>query len=380
MVLAWPRRLRATQVVDASLQLLDPAPRALRSRQRVRVHIGAAEVLARVRVLEARGQIDPGARGLAQLRLETPIVGVLGDRFVVRAYSPQVTIGGGVILDPFAARHRAREFSEVRAGLETLAAEDRRAQVTQFVTAAGIAGLRRQDITARTAWRDEVTEAAIAAAKEAGSILIIEDILVGPLVFENLARQIVAEVRAHHEREPLSRGLSKEILRERFFAAVTPEAFRAMLAELGKRDVVVTEKEVLRLRAHTRELSDDDARKRDVLDRVYRDAGVAPPSLADAFAQSGFNKSEQYGRKILQLLIDSGILVKVYGDMFFHRSALDDLIRKLSTHADKTPGRVIDVGTFKDLAGISRKYAIPLLEYFDRQRITRREGERRVIL
>jgi selenocysteine-specific elongation factor len=225
-----------------------------------------------------------------------------------------------------------------------------------------------------------VIAAAIKEAANGRSILKVEDTLVASVEFEGLEQQVVAEVAAHHKREPLARGLSKEILRERFFAGVSPDSFRAMLAELESRRAIVVEKEIVRLREHSRELSDDDARKRDLLEKVFRDARVSPPSIAEGFAGAGLNTSGQHARKILQLLIDSGALVKVHGEMFFHRAALDDLIAKLRAHADKAPDRTIDVGTFKDLAGISRKYAIPLLEYFDRQRVTRREGERRVIL
>ena len=379
LVLAAPGRLRPTQVVDASLQMLDNAPRALRSRQRVRVHIGAAEVLARVRVLNAESEVRPGDRGFAQFRFEAPITAVIGDRFIVRAYSPQVTIGGGVILDPFAPKHRAREFPETRAALEELSHGDNVGRLTQFVKNAGIAGIR-QGVAARTGWRDEVIASAAGEATNRGEVLKVEERLIAPAVFAEVERQVVAEVSAHHKREPLSRGLSKEILRERFFPGVAAEGFRAMLGELERRGAVVAEKEIVRLRDHARELSEDDARKRDSLERVFRDASVAPPSLAEAFSKSGFDNSAPHARKILQLLIDSGALVKVHGDMFFHRSALEDLAKNLRAHADKIPDRSIDVGGFKDLAGISRKYAIPLLEYFDRQRITRREGERRVVL
>jgi len=380
MVLTAPGRLRPTQVVDTSVQLLDNAPRPLRSRQRVRIHVGAAEVLARVRVLESDGEIVAGRRGYAQLRFEAPIVGVVGDRFIVRAYSPQVTIGGGVILDPFAARHRAKDFSGVRIALDNLLRGDHGSLVSQFVINAGISGFRREDLAARTAWRDEVIATGLAQLAKDGAILNIEDTLIARAAFDDLERQVVADVTAHHKSEPLARGLSKEILRERFFPSVATDAFRAMLAELEKRGSIVVEKEIVRLRDHTRELSDDDARKRDLLERAFQDAGVAPPAIAAAFAKAGLNASEQHARKILQLLIDSGALVKVHGEMFFHRAALDDLVKKLLAQADKTPDRAIDVGAFKDLAGISRKYAIPLLEYFDRQRLTRREGDRRIVL
>jgi selenocysteine-specific elongation factor len=379
MVLAAPGRLRPTQIIDASIQVLEDAPRGIRSRQRVRLHIGAAEVLARVRVLDAGGLMGPGQEGFAQLRLETPIVGCIDDRFIVRAYSPQMTIGGGLILDPFAVKRRAKDFPDVRAALEKLEKGDRATRLAQFVSDAGLRGLRRQDIAARTAWHDEVIDAAAAAATARGSTLDVEGTLISRAAFDDFDRQLLAEISAHHKREPLSRGLPKEVLRERFFAGAA-DRFRAILAEIEKRGAVVTEKEVVRLRAHARELSAEDASKRDLLEQTFRVAGVVPPALNEAFARAGLKASEPHARKILQLLIDSGALVKVHGDMFFHASALDNLVTKLRAHAEQNIERAIDVGAFKDLAGISRKYAIPLLEYFDRQRVTRREGERRVIL
>jgi len=380
MLLATPDRLRPTQIVDASVQLLNDAPRALRSRQRLRIHLGAAEVLARVRVLETSGEISPGKQGLVQIRFETPIVAVLGDRFIVRAYSPQVTIGGGTILDPFAVKHRARDLAGMRAALEILAKGDRATRLSQFVISAGVAGVSREDIAARTAWREAVIDAAFAEAKTNGAVMNVDHRFLSAAAFDEVNRQIAAEVAAHHQREPLARGLSKELVRERFFAGASAETFRAMMAELEKSGSFVVEKEIVRLREHTRELSDDDARVRDSLESMFRHAGLSAPSLADAFTKAGLKPSDSRGRKILQLLIDSGALVKVHGDMFFHVSALDELVKKLRAHAQQKSDRGIDVGAFKDLAGISRKYAIPLLEYLDRQRVTRREGDRRVVL
>jgi len=380
MVLAAPGRLRPTQIVDAAIQVLEDAARGIRSRQRVRLHVGAAEVLARVRVLDAGGLIGPGRQGLAQLRLETPIVGCIDDRLIVRAYSPQMTIGGGLILDPFAVKHRARDFPDLRAALEVLETGDKTARVAQFVIDAGLNGLRREDLAARTAWRDEVIDSAVAATIAAGSILDVEGTLISRVAFDDFDRRLLAEISAHHKQDPLSRGLPKETLRERFFAGATTETFRAMLIEIERRGTIVSEKDVVRLREHTREISGDDARRRDSLEQVFRTAGVAPPSLHEAFTNAGLKPSEPHARQLLQLLIDSGALVKVHGEMFFHVSALDDLVKKLRAHAEQQADRAIDVGAFKDLAGISRKYAIPLLEYFDRQRVTRREGERRIIL
>jgi selenocysteine-specific elongation factor len=376
MILAPPGRLRLTPAIDVLVNLLETAPRPLRSRQRVRVHMGAAEILARVRVLADGGEIKPGQSGLAQLRTETEIVGVLGDRFILRSYSPQVTIGGGSILDPFPPRHRKRDIADALARLETLSQNDRAQQISVFVSGSDQKGLRRADLAARTAWRDDVIEAEANKALANKTIVDADGVFIGRERFEELKHLVLREVAAHHQREPLLRGLAREVLRERVFAHAPVEVFRSVVGVLEKEEALVSEKEVVRLREHTRELSGADSHLRDRLEKIYQDAGLAAPSLNEALERAGV--AAQQGRKILQLLIEAGMLVKVHGEMFFHRAVLEDLTQKVRAHGAKQ--REIDVATFKELTGISRKYAIPLLEYLDRQRVTRREGDRRIVL
>jgi selenocysteine-specific elongation factor len=380
MVLTLPGRLRPTQIIDASVQVLGDAPRGLRSRQRVRVHIGATEGLARVRVLEDGGEIKPGKDGLAQIRFESPIVGVLGDRFILRSYSPQVTLGGGKILEPFAGKHRARDLPDVRAALRVLETGSQSEVVNSFVAHAGKHGASPEELAARTAWRPEVIDRTISDAIASGDSRRVERSLMSRQAFDHLSNAIHKEIKAHHQREPLSRGLPKEVVRERFFARTSPDLFRGLINELEKSGAFVTEKDILRLAEHAVELSPQDAQRRDTLEQIYRQAGLAAPALSEAFTRAGLNASDQHGRKILQLLIDAGTLVKVHGDMFFHREALDNLVQHLRVYASSRTDRMIDVAAFKELTGISRKYAIPLLEHLDRQRVTRREGDRRVIL
>jgi selenocysteine-specific elongation factor len=381
MTLAPVGRLKPSPIVDAWVQLLPHAPRALRSRQRVRVHIGAAEMLARVRVLENTGEIKPGKSGFTQLRFESPIVGVLGDRFIIRSYSPSTTIGGGVILDPFAAKHRSRDVAAARAGLQILIQGDRAAQLAQFVENSDRNGLHRDDLVARTGWRNEVIDETAKQALTRSTIIEAEGLFISRASLDQLKRRVVEEVAARHKREPLSRGLAKETLRERHFAHSSAEVFRAVIAQLEKDNALIAEKDIIRSRAHTRELSDTDTQLRTRLEEIYRDAALSAPTMTEALTQAGVAAgAQQHGRKILQLLIDAGALVRVQGEMFFHRGALDDLTRKLREYAAHHADRAIDVAAFKDLAGVSRKYAIPLLEYLDRQRVTRREGDRRIIL
>jgi selenocysteine-specific elongation factor len=240
--------------------------------------------------------------------------------------------------------------------------------------------LGKSGITARTAWREEVIEAATKETLSREEAVNAEGILVDQNIFAGLKRTVLAEVKAHHQSDPLSRGLAKEVLRERHFARSPVELWRALIAQLEQEGALIGEKDIVRLREHTRELSPADQLARERLENVYRQAAFSPPNLNEALTQAGLDGSAPHSRKILQLLLDSGSLIKIQGELIFHREALDELTKRVREYAKRQADREIDVGRFKDLAGISRKYAIPLLEYLDRQRITRREGDRRVIL
>jgi selenocysteine-specific elongation factor len=382
MSLAPPDRLRPTQVLDVQVDVLESAARPLRSRARVRVHLGAAEVLARVRVLEESGEIVAGESGFAQLRLEAPIVALPHERFIIRSYSPQRTIAGGRILDSQSTRHRGREMMMARARLSTLTAADSATEFAVFVLTAGERGLRRADVTARTGWTDDVLEDAAEQAIESGRVVNADDMYIGSDSFERLSSAALKEVEAHHRREPLARGILRETLREQVFAHAAPEVFRAVMSHLESKGALCSEKEIVRAASHSLSLSSADAALRDRLEKVYREAALEAPTFDEALTRAdGANQSREHVRKIFQLLVDGGLVVRVHSDHFFHRAALDSLVASLREYAARhEPERMIDVAAFKELAGISRKYAIPLLEYFDRERITRRAGDKRIIL
>ncbi|MEP6920085.1 MAG: selenocysteine-specific translation elongation factor [bacterium] len=382
MVLAPSGRLRATQILDVQLAMLSDAPRPLRSRARIRFHIHGADVLARVRVLNIGGEIDPGESGFAQLSLEAPVVAVSGERFILRSYSPSQTVAGGQVLDPFAGKHRGREIAAIRSRLNKLTNASAEVLVQIFVESAGDSGQRQEDLGARTGWNDNALKSALSRAIQTGAIVDCAGVFMAQETVARLKLAAVEEVTAHHKREPLARGLGRETLRERRFSHSPVEIFRYVLADLEKEDVLVSEKDLVRARQHLVELSADDARLREGLAQVYQDAGLEPPGLDEAMQSAGVTSLQKvHGRKVMQLLIDAGILVRVQGELFFHREALDGLIGKLREFATKHQTQpAIDVAGFKDLAGVTRKYAIPLLEFLDRERITRRDGDRRIIL
>lgn len=382
MMLAPVGRLRPVQMIDCELNVLQNAPKAIRSRARVRLHIGAVEALARVRVLEEGGELEPGETGLVQLRIESPIVALPDEHFIIRSYSPSRTIAGGRVLDAFAIKHRGREMESTRERLNSMSIADRAGRLGLFAEAVGATYLRQADFAARTGWNDQVVNEATQTAIARGLIVDADGVFVTRDAFESLARDGLSEIKAHHKREPLSRGLPRETLRERLFAHAPQELFRSLVAQLENQGLIASEKDVIRAADHNLSLSSADKELKTNLEHIYKDAGLAAPTFDEALERmAGTRPTRPHARKILQLLIDENALVHVTGELFFHREALDHLQRSLKKFASEhEPDRLIGVPAFKDLAGISRKYAIPLLEYLDRERITRRSGDNRMIL
>ena len=381
MVLAPVGRLRPTQIVDVWIDVLPGASRAVRSRSRVRFHIGAMEVLGRVRVLEG-SQIEPGNGGLAQLRLEAPVVAVHGDRFILRSYSPAETIAGGVIVDPFATKHRGREMDHALQLLRLLMSDERAAKFEGFVRASGVRGLRLTDLAAATGWTNDVLGGVATEVQKTGSVAEVGGLYIARDSLERLSAGVLAELERHHKREPLARGMLRETLREKVFTHSAPELFGGVLARLEASGKVFSEKDIVRSSTHSVGLSDKDVELSKHIEQIYLSAGVEAPSLDEAMTKANVSASQRaQARKLLQLLLDDRKLVRIQGEMFMHSQVIQDLKTKLITYASQhEPDRLIDVPAFKDLAGVSRKYAIPLLEFFDREQVTRRAGDKRLIL
>ena len=337
MVLAAAGRLRPTQVIDVWIDVLPGASRAVRSRSRVRFHIGAAEVLGRVRVLESSPEIAPGKSGLAQLRLEAPVVALHGDRFILRSYSPAETIAGGVIVDPFATKHRGREMENTRQLLGLLMRDDRAAKFAGFVRASGDRGLRLADLAAATGWTNEVLAKVASEVQAEGSVIEAGGVYLARESLDRLSQAVVAELERHHKREPLARGMLRETLREKVFAHSLPELFAGVIARLEAEGKVVSEKDIVRLSQHSVGLSDQDAELSKRIEQLYLAAGVEAPSIDEAMTKAGVTATQRtQARKIMQLLIDDRKLVRIQGEMFMHAQVLDDLKTRLTTMPHST--------------------------------------------
>ena len=300
-----------------------------------------------------------------------------GDRFILRAYSPSVTIGGGVVLDPQAPRGGVRTAA-ARARFERLMpslddAGDARA-LAVLVTERGAAGLPVRALISRGGVAPPRIAEVVARLTHEGLAEETGGVLFAGGIGMQLAASLDALVRQYHASHPLSEGIPREEARDRLFRHAAPELFQRVLADLAARGIV-TGRERLASGSHRPTLSSTEAAARDAIEQALQAGGLRPPEPATVAAAAGL--PPDVAERMLAWLLRQKIVVKLDA-VYFHQSALDRL--KADVRGLKSAVARVDVATFKDRYGISRKYAIPLLEYLDRERVTRRTGDARVVL
>jgi selenocysteine-specific elongation factor len=345
---------RATTSFDAELELLVSAGRPLAPRSRVRVHVGTAEMLGRV---YPRGPIEPGARGLARISLEAPAVVRGGDRIVLRSYSPVTTIGGGRVLDPDPPRGAPWP--------ETLAAEDAARRLTALVSRRR-RGLARTEVEQTLGVRPGEVEAMV---RDAPAIVD----LAGTLFPADLVRQrgdrlgeLLAE---HHRRAPAETGLSLEAVRRRL--GLPPAATEALLDRLERDHTLVRREGVAALPSFRPRVEGGEAAIERLVERLVA-AGLEPPTLAELADELEMESVVP----LVRLAVDRGAIAAVERDRYFSVGALERFratLDELGHEGGITPAAI------RERLGLSRKFTIPLLEWADRQGITRRVGDARVL-
>jgi len=368
MVLAAPGTFRTVTQVDCSLELL-PSARPLKHRAPVHFHAGTAEIEAQVRLLEGATVLRPGHRCWARIVLREPALLLPGDRFIIRMFSPVVTIGGGVVLDTAGKRYRKGDRPGVAERLRTLAEAPAGERVALLVRESRY-GMGTAELVARTG----LAERELAAAGSAAPVVAFQHPqpwFADRAWFQSARERLLRVVREFHQKNPLLPGIPKQDLRGRELPDSPPFLIDAILAQ--ERQIAV-EGENVRLASHKLVLKEDEEQARAAIERAFEQAGLAVPGLPDVLAKSGVESAR--ARSLLQILLREKRLIRVSDDLVFHNTAMEKLRAMLAArHAAR-----FNVGTFKDWTGISRKYAIPLLEYLDRERVTRREGDERVVL
>jgi selenocysteine-specific elongation factor len=381
MVLAPPGLFAATSLLDCRVNLL-PGARPLKNRARFHFHCGTAETLAEAFLLGEK-ELEPGGSGIAQLRLSQPSLFMPGDHFIIRQFSPVTTIGGGSILHNQPARHRFGDPTVAQL-LDTLERGDAETRLEWLVREVGEAPLSK--LVSRTGWYPaEVVRVGRAIEATSRALLLGKppELIVHEEHVRELAKRVIEQLEKFHAENPLVAGLPKEDLHSRIGARRWPRPgppskmlFNALLQTLAAQGKLLMQGESVRLAGRRIQLTPEEQAAKDRISTAFENAGLAVPSAQEVLAKLRIDKPR--AEKLLQILLRENVLCKVTEDLIFHRGALQQLKERLVRR--KAQSNRINVATFKEITGLSRKYAIPLLEYLDRERVTRRDGDERIIL
>lgn len=373
-VLSVPDALIPGYMLDLHLQYLAGASRPLKNRTRVRFHAGTCEVMGNL-MLIGGDELLPGQHTVAQLRLETPVSVVRGDRFVLRSYSPVHTIAGGFVLNPVAPKHK-RLKPEVVERLNALVNPEPQAMISSMAEQAGHAGVKFAELRIMTNLPDKPLDRYLQELLTRRELLQIDKesrLYVHVSTFGALVSEALGFLTRYHQTWPLKSGMSREELKSKLPPNIKPRLFNLIIAHMVKEGELVLEEDVARLASHKVSLGIDQTWIRQKMLDVYQQSGLQPPYFKELCKTLEIDAT--HTRDVLMLLVNEGRLIKTKDDLFFSADAVADLKDKLVAYLRERDE--INTGDFKDLTGASRKYAIPLIEYFDSRNVTIRIGDTR---
>jgi selenocysteine-specific elongation factor len=376
-ILVEPGRFRPSYMLYAYLEGVPHLQKPLADRTRLMFHWGTTKVYCRI-VLVGSSSIPPGEGAMVQVRLEKPVFPVFGDRFIVRDFSTNRTVGGGIVLDPHAPKHKKKAEAEILPWLGRLRNGRLEDRLLYFVWKEGFTGASSTELAAVTNLPLSETSSALRALVEKGDLVVIdpeEERCVTEGRSKEVREAILSELSAYHREHPSQIGPLKEELRARLPERISEKLYQHSLATLAARGDIVVEREKIRLASHTVSLDAESLQTEQRVTDLLKAARLQPPSFKELCEQ--LQCKAQTLRPLLEHMAETGKAVKVSEDLFFHPDEIERLTKDLVRHL-KEKGR-IETQEFKALSDTTRKYTIPLLEYFDRVRITLRVGEHRVL-
>jgi selenocysteine-specific elongation factor len=367
--LVTPNTLRTSQVITARLDLL-PDAKPLKEQTRIRFHHLSAELLGSIRFVDQTGELKPGTSAYVQVRLESPVVAVAGDRFVIRRYSPALTVGGGVIVDAHLSKLSRNTRVEL---LDTLAAGTLQERVELMAKLEGLRGLNIHEVQARTGIRIETL------AKELKNVPHLADSgerrWIHHDVLTDFRRKSMEFLRAYFEENRMALNVPKSEFVQKLLPRNADGAMiNFLLQDLAREKIVAVSGDALDIPGRSKTLGGAEGEMARMIESRFSEAGLAPPPVSELI-----NERTQKARVIegvLGFLVKQGTLVRLAEGIYVHRDALVAARERMSTRS----GEMIDVGHFKEFFGLSRKIAIPLLEWMDREGVTKRVGDSRKVL
>jgi len=373
-VLSTANALLPSYMVDVSLHYLESNKKKIKNRSRVRLHTGTSEIMGNLILLEQEG-LNPGEDTVAQIRLDAPVAVVRDDRFVLRSYSPVRTIGGGQVLNPVAEKHK-RFRPEVVEGLKGLLTQDPEDVIAYHVMAAGVRGVSFSALMIMTNLSEKPLDKNLQSMLSRRDVLLIDKeqrLFIHKTGFEDLQKNMATHLQAYHEKNPLKGGMPKEELKSKLPAIVGTKAFTMAMNQTIADKIISQEGDSVKLTTHKVSLGEDQAGMKKKISGIYLENGLQPPYFKEVINRLGYNAS--HAKDVLMILVAEGVLIKAKEDLYFHTDPMNVLKDKLITFL-QTQGE-ITTPQFKEMTRASRKYAIPLLEYFDANHVTLRVGDSR---
>lgn len=375
-ILALPKTLEPTTLIDAKLKLLPEAPLSLEHNDRVRIHLGAREVFGRLSILDQEA-IYPGSEAYVQLRLEEPVVGYYNQCFVIRRYSPMITIGGGKVLVSNPGKHRRFDDKVI----SKLKIQEQGSDLERIELAAGdfARPVTPRDLLIKTG----LTEGEIKSKCEE---LVAQEKLIKfdsgretSYLFENayvsLKKQVLKALKTYHREYHLRWGRPKEEVRKQLDIELTKQEYDQFLSDLATEGMIEIQGAVMKLSEHQIELAPKEEALKEEIETEFIQELFMPPTLKKL--KSELEAKEELITELFDLLVREGVLKRVDAEIYFHHRALEKAEEKLKEFLQSQ--KEITIGEYRDLLESSRKYTLPLLNYFDQEGVTKRIGDKRVL-
>lgn len=373
-VLSTPGALVASYMVDVSFHYLASNKKPLKNRTLVRFHTGTSEIMGYLILLDQE-ELPPGQTVVAQLRLESAVAIVKDDRFVVRSYSPVRTIGGGQVLNPIPQKHK-RLRQDVVEGLQHLADDDPETIISQQIQQAGFSGVSFSHLKIMVNLTDKQLDTALQHMLSQRKIIQTDKenrIFIHQVTFDTLIQNASDYLSTYHSDNPLKAGMSKEELKSKFPQLTDAKIFNLVIGQMIKSDKIVQEENTVRLSTHSVSLGADQADIRKKILKLYKDGELQPPYFRDV--PKLLDIDPNHTKDVMLLLVEEGRIIKTKDDLYFHIDTItklkDRLVGFLKANEEITTPQ------FKEMTGVSRKYVIPLIEYFDASKVTLRVGDSR---
>ena len=373
-VLSTPDGLRPSFMIDVLVRYLDSNNKSAKNRTRIRFHTGTSEVLG-ILILLDKDELLPGETALAQIRLDSPVAVVKDDRFVIRSYSPIRTIGGGHILNPIPKKHKRFKPKVIKL-LKGVVDNIPEEIISSHADDSGYVGVSFADLKIMTNLPEKQLDNSIQGLLSKKTILCFDRenrIYIHNNGIEKLEKETLDYLSNYHKSNPLKAGMPKEELKSKFPFALGTKLFNLILNRMIKDKVIIQEENTVHLSSHTVSLKVDQADIRTKILDAYLKSGLTPPYFKEL--SGSFDIDSKQAKDVLILLVDEGLLLKVKEDLYFHAEAVNELKKRLVDYL-KSHGE-ITTPQFKEMASVSRKYLIPLIEYFDSTNVTLRVGDSR---